>query len=407
MAHTSLVHRAKQGDAAAIATLINRHASGLGVVAQVTLQQHCLHVILEGQEPPPQLFWSHYLKRSLYRLGNPSITQLHLYGRAYGVKRAAWNETLDLAQVSDAADQVQATVPLPDALPVTQQYCAPPSPSTQPNNASDHAPASVSNGPWEGAKHYYSPAAAAVRATAVRATGASLKSRSSLRPNPSPKQSYPRVRRGRAWYQRWLPQLQHPDIFTINGSLARQWAVGTLGTGLGAVALYAWGIEAIPPLLPFTVTLPIPEGIIAGILLLSWVLGWIQAAVLKGWVDFSGQWIPVTAAGWVGAYIVITITHQGPDLALPLVALLQYLALQRWCTQAYRWILAHLAMAIAVRLSLPVISAIVATMEWGRDFAFDLSIDYRLAIHLTLLWLVYSLGSALVIGKFYAPHRTR
>ncbi|MEO0407818.1 MAG: hypothetical protein AAF289_10750, partial [Cyanobacteria bacterium P01_A01_bin.135] len=115
---TSLLHRAKQGDAAAIAALINRHATGLGVVAHANLQQHCLHITLEGEEPPPKLFWSHYLRRSLHRLGTPSVTCLHVHGRAYGARRAAWEETIQLL-VSGPSQTA-----LPDSLPVTQQYCS-------------------------------------------------------------------------------------------------------------------------------------------------------------------------------------------------------------------------------------------------------------------------------------------
>ncbi|MGB3616052.1 MAG: hypothetical protein WBA10_19830, partial [Elainellaceae cyanobacterium] len=204
MTQAPLLHRAKQGDAAAIATLINRHATSLGVVAHVNLQQHCLHIILEGQEPPPRLFWSHYLKRSLNRLGATSVAQLRLYGRAHGAKRSAWSETID--------------------LPIDGSPDIPPPPFQGVNVPAAHAaclPDAVPHTARHRGRNQYRVSAASPM-----------------------KQRYPTQRVAHTplappTWPFWASFQR--DWSRVDFALAIQWWVATVLVGVGAIALYHWG----------------------------------------------------------------------------------------------------------------------------------------------------------------------
>ena len=350
MANT-LIHRAQQGDAAAIAALINRHAKDLGVTAQVSLQQQRLHIILEGQEPPPQLFWSHYLKRSLSRLGTRGVVQLYLCGQVLGAQRPAWDETVDLLtspRQPDLNPTVAPTEQLPDAMPVTQRYSVPMSTTLAPHR----------------------------------------RSTSSRRIHP------PKTPHRRSSH----PVKQRPRL-KMNWSLALLWGIGTMLLGAGTGGRYYLARET-PSVMAFARGLPQLELTLACVAAVGYGLGWLQARLLRDWVDASELWIPAGLVGAVMAYIGVVLVG-GDWLALPIMSLPQCFVLQRWVKRAYLWTLAHLAMAIATWLALPLVVATAVTLKWGRNLSYGLGMDHELVVKLALLWVVYSVGSAIAMGRLF------
>ncbi|MGB3612201.1 MAG: hypothetical protein WBA10_00295, partial [Elainellaceae cyanobacterium] len=163
---------------------------------------------------------------------------------------------------------------------------------------------------------------------------------------------------------------------------------------------YHWG-QSIDLLTGVIRQLPQTELILVCIGFWGWLLGWVQASVLKGWVASSEQWIPTAVVGVIAAQLCITLSPGGLYLALPLVAVVQWLTLKQWIERAYVWIVVHTATAIAAIMTMPVMVAIITTFEWGRDLAFDLNLDYDSAVTVGLLWLIYSASSAITMGKLF------
>lgn len=93
---TSLLPLIKQGDPAAIATLINRSLQAHGAVVQVQRRQDCLHVLLESGILPAQPVAIAFVYDSLRLLGIESIQTVTVYGRQIGDRLPSWQRTISL-----------------------------------------------------------------------------------------------------------------------------------------------------------------------------------------------------------------------------------------------------------------------------------------------------------------------
>lgn len=383
MTQSTLLRRAKRGDAAAIAALINRHAKHQGVVAQASLQQRCLYVILEGHEPPPQAFWSRYLTRALSQLSLTTISQLRIYGRSYGAKRSAWSETISLSE-----DTVVFTSPV-SATAVTEPYNA-----VAYHRKRDQPAKALASTPrvntW---------AAAGATASLQRQPRPIVSDRSSKRHavRRSPEMQTREIRTPE------IPQVLQ-QIFDINMALALRWFLLVLLVGIIAAAIAIWLLSSatlggilsqVPPLaLPFIAAAA-----------LGYPLGRVQESLLKNWIVSSDRWEPVTVTGAIAACLAVLVLGKG-DLALPVVAIFQWTALRNWVDHAYGWIVAHVGIAIAAALVVPLLTPIATA--WANSLiASDLpssAINSALVGRLAAGWLIYSAGSAIAVGKlFYRP----
>ncbi|MGF1537766.1 MAG: hypothetical protein ACFB4J_14970 [Elainellaceae cyanobacterium] len=377
MPQSVLLNRAKQGDADAIAALINRHAKHQGVVAQASLRQHCLHVILEGREPPIQAFWSSYLERALNQLGTDSVTQLHIYGRCYGAKRAAWRETISLAEKPTViAPSVSATNPAVNpAIATYSEAAAETEKQARTNRPKRRATASVPNA-WV-------------------ATGTAASQQRSRRPGLGNSRSgqgkrpwSPQI----LWRSQILPQLAH-----FNLPLTLQWLLSTPLVGLCAAVLYFYGQSSemvmgvarqLPPFAPMLIC--------AGAL--GWLLGLAQAKLLRNWVVSSDRWEPVTILGVLLAGLMLLL--QRSSLAIPILAVCQWSALRRWRSQAYGWIVVHGATAIVASVLVPRLQA--TAVGWVEAMVPGaVAYNPQLVAYLGLVWLFYSIGSAIAAGKLF------
>jgi len=86
-----ILQLARQGDARSIALLINQAFEPRGVRVRALREQHCLHVLLEGAQVPPQKL-ARFVRGGIVCLGVTSIRVLRVYGRQDGTTLPAWTE---------------------------------------------------------------------------------------------------------------------------------------------------------------------------------------------------------------------------------------------------------------------------------------------------------------------------
>ena len=94
-----ILDRAKQGDAQAIATLINRSLALKGVTALVRSRQNRLDIVLQGETAPAKSEFLPLIAKGLQNLGIDY--PVHLYARRLGEDIAAWKQVLPTKADSD------------------------------------------------------------------------------------------------------------------------------------------------------------------------------------------------------------------------------------------------------------------------------------------------------------------
>jgi hypothetical protein len=100
----NLLELAKQGDARAIAALMNRQLQPKGITAKVSLKDGCLQVMLEApQIPPDQQALSSFIHKGILGLGSSSIQQIKVYGRQTGEEFPGWMEECEVAKVPNVS----------------------------------------------------------------------------------------------------------------------------------------------------------------------------------------------------------------------------------------------------------------------------------------------------------------
>jgi hypothetical protein len=94
----NLLELAKQGNAQAIATLINRQLQPKGITAKAALKDGCLQVMLESAQAPNQQALVAFVRKGITGLRAASIERVKVYGRLVGEEFPAWSEEFELAQ---------------------------------------------------------------------------------------------------------------------------------------------------------------------------------------------------------------------------------------------------------------------------------------------------------------------
>lgn len=82
---------ARQGDAQAIAFLINQALQPRGIQVRARRDQACLHVLLEADQPPKRDL-ARFVRGGIVCLGTQSIKLLRVYGRQLGTLSPAWTQ---------------------------------------------------------------------------------------------------------------------------------------------------------------------------------------------------------------------------------------------------------------------------------------------------------------------------
>jgi len=113
IAERNLLDLAKQGDADAIASLLNRSLNPKGIAVQAKLDPDCLHLLLESSQVPSQE-WVPFLQQGITNLAVPSIRLVKIYGRQRGTTQTVWQEVITLGQ------PIASNPPVMDSnLPIT------------------------------------------------------------------------------------------------------------------------------------------------------------------------------------------------------------------------------------------------------------------------------------------------
>ncbi|MEG4856087.1 hypothetical protein QUB75_01075 [Microcoleus sp. K1-B6] len=97
MTQQNILELAKQGDAKAIALLLNRQLQAKGITAAASLKDGCLQVMLEAAEAPSQQVLAPWVSKSIAGLGAASIEKVKVYGRQTGAKVPAWSQEFEVA----------------------------------------------------------------------------------------------------------------------------------------------------------------------------------------------------------------------------------------------------------------------------------------------------------------------
>ena len=96
MTQLNLLEQASQGDAKAIATLMNRHLQPQGITAKVTFKDGYLQIILESEQVPEQQDLMAFIRQGITNLGAESIKKVKVYGRQADGDFIAWSENFQL-----------------------------------------------------------------------------------------------------------------------------------------------------------------------------------------------------------------------------------------------------------------------------------------------------------------------
>ncbi len=86
-----VIQLAKEGNAKAIAALINQNLKGKGIHALATLKNECLHIVLESEKEPNQKASINVVRKNLVPLEITSITKVKVHWRKPGSKSPAWS----------------------------------------------------------------------------------------------------------------------------------------------------------------------------------------------------------------------------------------------------------------------------------------------------------------------------
>ncbi|MDM9584122.1 MULTISPECIES: hypothetical protein [unclassified Nostoc] len=106
MTQPNILKLAKQGDAEAIASLMNRHLHPKRINAKVALQDACLEVTLESAQVPNQQILVAFIRKGLTALGAASIERVKVYGQQTYKEFPAWSKEFDLGMVEDDLEPV-------------------------------------------------------------------------------------------------------------------------------------------------------------------------------------------------------------------------------------------------------------------------------------------------------------
>ncbi|MDX1977142.1 MAG: hypothetical protein SFT94_05660 [Pseudanabaenaceae cyanobacterium bins.68] len=97
-----ILDRAKQGDAQAIATLLNRSLASRNVTALVRSRPNRLDIVIQGQEIPNQAEFMPLISRGMINLNIDY--PVHLYARRLGEDTAAWKQVIGAKTAALAVD---------------------------------------------------------------------------------------------------------------------------------------------------------------------------------------------------------------------------------------------------------------------------------------------------------------
>lgn len=104
MSQPSLLELAKQGNAKAIATLLNRSLQPKGVTVKATVKDTCLQVMLESEQIPDRTTLVPFIRKGLVNLHAQTLSTVKVYGQQTGMATPSWTEKFELEKPQLTAD---------------------------------------------------------------------------------------------------------------------------------------------------------------------------------------------------------------------------------------------------------------------------------------------------------------
>ncbi|MBH8575894.1 hypothetical protein I8752_23415 [Nostocaceae cyanobacterium CENA369] len=98
---TDLLKMAKQGNADAIASLMNRQLQPKGITAKVTFRDSCVYVLLESATIPDQKAVAPFVVQGMTKLAIELADSLQVYGKQTGEKRPSWSQAYSLSKAEN------------------------------------------------------------------------------------------------------------------------------------------------------------------------------------------------------------------------------------------------------------------------------------------------------------------
>lgn len=101
--------QARQGQAEAIAHLMNRTLQAKGVRALVRRRGDCLQIMFEAARSLPPQVCVQFVCRGLKQLAPQGVLRVRLHARLLGEEWPEWTQTIDLQETLPAAPSVQTS----------------------------------------------------------------------------------------------------------------------------------------------------------------------------------------------------------------------------------------------------------------------------------------------------------
>ena len=100
--HPEMLLQARQGNPAAIASLIQQALATRGIRVRAACQNSCLHVVLAANSSPDRLTYARVVYAAVLCLGVSSIQTLQVYGRQQGQSQPAWVQAFRLMPILES-----------------------------------------------------------------------------------------------------------------------------------------------------------------------------------------------------------------------------------------------------------------------------------------------------------------
>lgn len=89
-----IIDLAKEGNAKAIASIIDRYLKPTGVSTMAGWKGECLHIILESEEVPNQQSYALFVEKKIIALKSNSLKNVKIHGRKSGKKSIVWTKVV-------------------------------------------------------------------------------------------------------------------------------------------------------------------------------------------------------------------------------------------------------------------------------------------------------------------------
>lgn len=128
MTHASLLSQAKQGDAKAIAALMNQALRPAGIQVRTAVVQSCLRVMAIAKTTPDRQFMVNFVQRGMKSLAQSGFQQVLIQGFQTGDRRPHWQVNLSLENGKFVEAPMETPVGAADGGKAPPLVSAPPNP---------------------------------------------------------------------------------------------------------------------------------------------------------------------------------------------------------------------------------------------------------------------------------------